>query len=150
MIGRRTSARGFTFADGMTPMIDVVFLLMIFFLAVARLSEARLIRRELPASASEAPIALEREPEAVVINVRADGVLVVGGREVDAASGDAAVVGGGELDRVGTPEGAGVVWVRADRLVDAVAVVAATGAAEEALGSRGGGVVRFTSTEGGR
>jgi len=135
----------------MTPMIDVVFLLMIFFLAVASLSEARLIRLDLPQFRSEVPEALEREPDAVVINVpRGSDAFVIAGARVPQGIEQASAAVGAQLDRVLSTDGAGVVWIRADRDTDAAAVLRATKAAERALASRGGGVVRFTSVEGTR
>lgn len=148
----RTSGGGFTFADGMTPMIDVVFLLMIFFLAVARLSEARLIRVDLPKTETGTPAALTREPDAVVVNVPADSeaFVVIDGASVD---GDVASIEraiGVALDRSMGVGGEGVVWVRADRAADSGVVVRSIAAAERVLGERGGGVVRFASVGGER
>lgn len=146
----RTHTRGFTFADGMTPMIDVVFLLMIFFLAVARLSEARLIRVELPVSRSDAPAMLDREPDAVVVNVPASEGMgyVINGVQVGPTDADAERAIGSWLDRSQIVPGEAVVWVRADQSVPAAIVVRASAAAESALSERGGGIVRFTSVEG--
>lgn len=65
----------------MTPVIDIVFLLLIFFLVATTFQQAeREIQVALPEAESAGPIsAVLRE---IVINVRADGTLVVGGAQV--------------------------------------------------------------------
>ena len=66
----------------MTPMIDVVFLLIIFFLVSSHLArqEAQL-PLPLPA-ADEGTLPPEEEPPRVTINVRADGQMLLAGRVV--------------------------------------------------------------------
>lgn len=65
-----------------TPLIDVVFLLLIFFLVSTRLEEAE---RELEIDAPEAAEALPLtfEPEQVVINIDRQGRYFVDGRQRD-------------------------------------------------------------------
>ena len=64
------------------PMIDIIFLLLIFFLTTSQLIQANVdLRVELPAmsSAKQATAAGEQ----LVLNVRANGQVVVGGHPVD-------------------------------------------------------------------
>ena len=64
------------------PMIDIIFLLLIFFLTTSQLIQANVdLRVELPAmsSAKQATAAGEQ----LVLNVRANGQVVVSGHPVD-------------------------------------------------------------------
>jgi biopolymer transport protein ExbD len=62
-------------AMNMTPMIDVVFLLLIFFMTVSQVSQINRLRLELPLqSGSE-----EQGQAALTINVSEDGQIYVGG-----------------------------------------------------------------------
>ena len=64
------------------PLIDIVFLLICFYLLVAQLTtEQKDASVELPAMA-KAALAVER-PAEIVINLRRDGGVVVGGRTID-------------------------------------------------------------------
>ncbi|OHB75376.1 MAG: hypothetical protein A2Z34_07005 [Planctomycetes bacterium RBG_16_59_8] len=66
---------GFT----MTPMIDIVFQLIIFFMLVSSMNTVRFTPLELPiASRSEED--RQPSPETMVINVRADGLCLIGGK----------------------------------------------------------------------
>ncbi len=60
----------------MTPMIDIVFQLLIFFLTTARLADLSRIRLDLPEEPGERRTATERA--GLVVNVDADGSIVVG------------------------------------------------------------------------
>lgn len=64
----------------LTPIVDVVFLLLVFFLVATTFREAeRELDVELPAAASAAPLsAALRE---VIVNVDAEGRMIVAGRE---------------------------------------------------------------------
>jgi biopolymer transport protein ExbD len=63
-----------------TPMIDVVFLLIIFFMTTARFAQDTRAELDLPEERGEQR---EGSDEAgVIINVTADGTIVVGKREV--------------------------------------------------------------------
>jgi len=67
----------------LTPMIDMIFLLLIFFLVATTLrQEERELEIVLPAAESAAPMSLALRE--LVINVDAEGRVVVGGRGVDA------------------------------------------------------------------
>jgi len=68
-------------ALSLTPLIDVVFLLLIFFLVATRFEEEE---RELdvsPPSASEA-VPMISKPETLFVNVTKEGELFLGGEEV--------------------------------------------------------------------
>jgi biopolymer transport protein ExbD len=66
----------------MTPMIDVVFLLIIFFLVSSHLAKQEAqMPLPLPTAVSGDQSA-EQTPTRVTINVRADGTLVLSGRRV--------------------------------------------------------------------
>lgn len=63
----------------MTPMIDVVFQLIVFFLLVLDLSQRRIEKLTLP-KATEARRHQTADPNEVVVNVRDDGTVSVDGR----------------------------------------------------------------------
>jgi len=67
----------------MTPMIDMVFLLLIFFLLATTFAQAeRKTEREKPVQlpATDSPVPLSAAPANVVINITADGKIIVGGK----------------------------------------------------------------------
>jgi len=68
----------------LTPMIDMVFLLLIFFLVATTFQEEeRELQIALPQAAAAGPISgALRE---IIINVTADGTMIVGGQPHDAA-----------------------------------------------------------------
>jgi biopolymer transport protein ExbD len=63
-----------------TPMIDVVFLLIIFFMTTARFAQDTRAELDLPEERGEQRD--ESEEAGVIINVAADGTIIVGKREV--------------------------------------------------------------------
>ncbi|MCH2181004.1 MAG: biopolymer transporter ExbD [Mariniblastus sp.] len=68
----------------MTPMIDVVFLLIIFFLVSSHLArQENQIEMELPVAQS-ADDDVEQDTPRVTVNVKEDGTIWVGGRPVSA------------------------------------------------------------------
>ena len=68
----------------MTPMIDVVFNLLIFFLLGSTyMSDERELALELPTSAVAAP--LTEAPDEIIVNVLADGKITVQGAAVSMA-----------------------------------------------------------------
>jgi len=72
-------------AFNMTPMIDVVFLLIIFFLVSSHLARQEVqLELELP-SASTGHVPREAAEGRVTVNVRPDGQMLLGGEPVDAA-----------------------------------------------------------------
>jgi biopolymer transport protein ExbD len=93
----------------MTPLIDVVFLLLVFFLVATTLSEEeRQLSVQLP-SASEA-VPLTSRPGELVINITAAGEYFVSGEKITL----------GRLEQVlalasGSRSGPGAVLIRADK-----------------------------------
>ncbi len=72
---RRRSARA---RISLTPLIDVVFILLIFFMLASNLAEHRAIRLDAPATASP-----EAEgPPAVLLRIAADGALDLNGEPI--------------------------------------------------------------------
>ncbi len=68
----------------MTPMIDIVFLLLIFFLVATTFrEEEREMQVALPFASSSAPISTMLKE--FIVNVMEDGTLIVGGRRVEQA-----------------------------------------------------------------
>jgi len=68
----------------MTPMIDVVFLLIIFFLVSSHLARQEVqMALDLPAAATGQPSSEEDEVPRLIVNVLPDGRAVVGGRLLD-------------------------------------------------------------------
>lgn len=65
--------RGTSASMNITPMIDIVFLLIIFFITVSQMSEARDEPVELP----EISGAEEQTPTSITINIDEDGVIIV-------------------------------------------------------------------------
>lgn len=69
----------------MTPMIDMVFLLLIFFLVATTFQqEEREMQIALPAAAAAGPISTALRE--IIINVADDGRMIVSGAEMDAAA----------------------------------------------------------------
>ena len=67
----------------MTPMIDVVFLLIIFFLVSSHLSrQESSVELPLPVAASGDEDTDQTTPR-VTINLRSDGTLLIGGRRIE-------------------------------------------------------------------
>ena len=66
----------------LTPLIDVVFLLLIFFMVTATFqNDERDLRISVPQAEHGNPI--RDLPEVMVVGVRKDGTISIGGREVD-------------------------------------------------------------------
>jgi biopolymer transport protein ExbD len=96
----------------MTPMIDVVFLLIIFFLLSSHLAR-RENRLQLPLPVADSgQEAIDEETPRVTVNVLRDGVLQLAGRSVDVAQLHTRLAG--ELERAGNNL---EVRIRADREV---------------------------------
>ncbi|MBW3541990.1 MAG: biopolymer transporter ExbD, partial [Planctomycetes bacterium] len=67
----------------LTPMIDIVFLLIIFFMVGAQFTEQeRDMNITLPTVSDVEP--LTSQPDPIVVNVRSDGAIVVRGESVTA------------------------------------------------------------------
>ncbi len=66
----------------MTPLIDVVFLLLIFFLVASRLSqEDRELDIPLPSAANAMPMTVE--PQEMIVNIDQEGAIVVNNKTLD-------------------------------------------------------------------
>ncbi len=68
----------------MAPMIDMVFLLLIFFMCASRLSQLQSLELEIP-NASRATVPRER-PDRLTVNVDREGHLFAGNQAVDGAT----------------------------------------------------------------
>lgn len=98
-------------ALSLTPLIDVVFLLLIFFLVASRLSqEDRQLDIALPSAANAMPMAVM--PQELVVNVDAQGRIYIDGVELRLMDFEAMI----QQRVVDNPTGQSVV-IRADRRV---------------------------------
>jgi biopolymer transport protein ExbD len=70
----------------MSPMIDMVFLLLIFFMIASRMSTVQNVKLEIP-EADKAVVPKER-PERFVVNIKADGTIFAGSRELGREDAD--------------------------------------------------------------
>ena len=95
----------------MTPMIDIVFLLIIFFMTVSQVSEVNRERLELAQQAGS----LDQKPAILTINFAQDGSIIVGGVEYELSELIALVAD--ELTRLGDDPTRLTVVLRADRRV---------------------------------
>lgn len=92
-----------------TPMIDIVFLLLIFFITVTQVSETNREQLALPQlQGSE-----DQKRTSLVVNVNAAGEIIVAGQPI--ALSDMAFLVNEELNNVGNAPGLVTVVVRIDR-----------------------------------
>lgn len=91
-----------------TPMIDVVFLLIIFFMTVSQVSKINKERLELPKMKGTR----DQVPSILTINVSRDGQVLVSGREVSVAR--LVLLVADELRRLGDKPHRLTIVVRAD------------------------------------
>lgn len=98
----------------MTPMIDVIFLLIIFFLCVNQYQKAESSEAvALPVASRETTLPPDETARRVIINVTADGTAYLGGKILptgqiaDVLTAERAVAGTKPVE----------VWIRADRQV---------------------------------
>jgi biopolymer transport protein ExbD len=103
-----------TVAIDMTPMIDIVFQLLIFFLVTAQLAEQSRSQLDLPKEAGET--IRDGEMSGLTVNVLADGSLVVNDAPVSLGELDGIV--DEAIARAGSPDALKPL-VRADRGADA-------------------------------
>ena len=73
------SKRNHKLMMNMTPMIDIVFLLIIFFMTVSQITRVNEERLELPKLRG----AEDQSPTSLTINVTKEGVIKISGSEVD-------------------------------------------------------------------
>ncbi|MCU0878282.1 MAG: biopolymer transporter ExbD [Pirellulaceae bacterium] len=96
----------------MTPMIDIVFLLIIFFMTVNQISD----QTNEPLELSKQPGSQDQSQGAMTINIDAAGQIVVAGETLSVIDLAAAV--SGEVERANNDPAAVTVIVRADRRGD--------------------------------
>ncbi|MBA2113429.1 ExbD/TolR family protein [Bremerella alba] len=92
-----------------TPMIDIVFLLLIFFITVSQVSETNREKLELP----ELKGAKDQKKTSLVVNINKAGEIVVAGNPVQLA--DIAFLVGNELEANGGDAAMVTVVVRVDQ-----------------------------------
>lgn len=93
----------------LTPLIDVVFLLLIFFLVASRLSqEEHQLDIALPSAANAQP--MTAEPQELVVNIDQQGKILVDAKELSLDDFDALI----RLLSLNNPSG-NTVTIRADR-----------------------------------
>ena len=92
----------------MTPMIDIVFLLLIFFMTVSQVSEINKERVELPKLTGS----VDQKPAVLTINVDQHGQLIVSARKLEL--GELITLVSNELQRVGDDASRLTVVIRAD------------------------------------
>lgn len=100
----------------MTPMIDIVFLLIIFFMTVSQVSELNRERLELPRQAGSE----DQQPAVLTININQAGDTIVGGTFYPLS--DLIALVADELARLGDDPSRLTVVLRADRRVPSEAV----------------------------
>ena len=105
---RRTSGLGFD----MTPMVDVVFQLIIFFMTVSQQSELEATPLELPKLRG----ALDQAPKNLTVNLTVDDRILVAGEPIDPGRFDALI--GREVAAVGGQPVMIQVLFRVDRRSD--------------------------------
>ncbi|MCA9104178.1 MAG: biopolymer transporter ExbD [Pirellulaceae bacterium] len=96
-------------AFNMTPMIDIVFLLIIFFMTVSQITRVNEEPVELPLQEGVEDV----EPETYTVNIRSDGTIVISGRETDIS--EAVLFIGQEIAAKGGDPAALRVLIRCDR-----------------------------------
>ena len=111
---RRSTPRCGRDDERVLPLINVVFLLLIFFMIAGAIDAGDPITAEPPRSASEEAI----EARELVIVMSADGRLALDGAVLEKSALGAAVAG--RMDTVRAPQ----VWLKADGGADSVEVVA--------------------------
>jgi biopolymer transport protein ExbD len=95
----------------MTPMIDVVFLLNIFFITVAQVSEVNRVPLELPVQQGSE----DQQPSILTINIDESGQLIIGGTVYHLS--ELAAFAADEVARLGNDPSRLKVVLRADRRV---------------------------------
>jgi biopolymer transport protein ExbD len=92
-----------------TPLIDIVFLLIIFFVTVSQITEVNEEKLDLPKLKGEH----DQSPVTIVINVNAEGKVFVASRQRTIA--EAVILVGNELAKVGDEPSLIRILVRHDR-----------------------------------
>jgi biopolymer transport protein ExbD len=114
---RLTKQRRRTTADmNMTPMIDIVFLLIIFFMTVTQVSEINKEQLPLPQQAGSE----DQKPVTITINVNQAGDVIVSGTTITTAH--LLTIVSQELAKVGDDPNLLTIVIRADRHGDSSTV----------------------------
>lgn len=101
----------------LTPLIDVVFLLLVFFLVASRFAQAdRELPVKLPSATSALPMTME--PNEIVVNISQEGNLVVNGEQMTISQLETIIV-----DAMTQNPLTQSVIIRGDRRVDFQSVV---------------------------
>lgn len=95
--------------NNMTPMIDITFLLLIFFITVTQVSETNREQVQLPELAGEK----DQQRSTITVNVNSEGTILVGGNQIDI--GDLAFLVSEELAQVAGNAALVTVVVRIDQ-----------------------------------
>ncbi len=98
-----------TASINMTPMIDIVFLLIIFFMTVSQVTEINREQLELPQQAG----ATDQKPAVLTINITQDGEILVGGGVYQVS--ELVALAADELARLGDSPSQLTIVLRADR-----------------------------------
>ena len=133
---RKDNSASRSVAIDMTPMIDIVFQLLIFFLVTAQMAERTRADLDLPQESGEE--AMENALAGLTINIEADGSIVVDEKRIDLVALDQLIEDA--MAQAGGPDALKPL-VRADRNCDA-------GRLNEilsCLGAKGLGAVRLAT-----
>jgi len=112
--GRRTSAERMLLIE-ITPMIDVIFLLIIFFMTTARFAQDTRAEIDLPREQGDQQE--EAEEAGIVINIDSEGTVIVAGETMTMEDLDALVLSEAARTPGRDPEGLKLM-IRADRNAD--------------------------------
>ncbi len=99
----------------MTPMIDVTFLLIIFFMLITELADVSKAKLKLPIAEKAEPDD-KAVPGRVVLNILRNGDVVVMGQKYDDAALDNLLAMEAKISKAGTPDGfpSRAILIRAD------------------------------------
>lgn len=87
MAGRKKTEVNADAEMDMTPIIDVVFNLVIFFMLTANMAQTQVAKLELPA-ANEADTTSEADPTRLIVNVLKSGVVEIAGQNMSDNEGE--------------------------------------------------------------
>ncbi len=111
MAVKLNSGRAF-WVINLTPLIDVIFLLLIFFLVASRLDQAER-EMDVPLPSAENAMPMVSEPTELIVNIDKSGNYIVGGTQLDAEGLERAI----QKAVVDNPLNAAVI-IRAHRSVE--------------------------------
>lgn len=126
----------------LTPMIDVVFQLLVFFLTTTRMAELTRADIELPHERGQEE--RSREETGLIVNILKDGGLVVAGRDVDLEELEAMA-----LEAIGRAQSEGIPMPKPMVRADRGAPAGRLNAVLETLRHAGFAAVRIATSPGG-